>query len=86
MRGESRRKPREARLNAIPEANGSKREPEPAMRLTAPTTIMFLLSVLLAVLALVSLVFPIPFVGLYRFAFMTGAWAVLMIGVMLRGV
>jgi hypothetical protein len=56
------------------------------MRLTAPTTIMFVLSVVLAVLALVSLIFPIPFVGLYRFAFMTGAWAVLMVGIMLRGV
>jgi hypothetical protein len=85
MRGESRGKPREARLNAIPEANGSKREPEPAMRLTAPTTIMFLLSVILAVLALVSLIMPIPFVGLHRFAFMTGAWAVLMVGAMFKG-
>jgi hypothetical protein len=56
------------------------------MRLTAPTTIMFLLSVALAVLALVSLLVPIPFVGLYRFAVMTGAWAVLMIGVTLKGV
>lgn len=56
------------------------------MRLSAPTTIMFLLSVLLAVLALVSLLVPVPFVGLHRFAFMTGAWAVLMVGVMLRGV
>ncbi len=56
------------------------------MRLTAPTTIMFILSVLLAVLALLSLIVPIPFVGLYRFAFMTGAWAVLMLGVMLKGV
>jgi hypothetical protein len=56
------------------------------MRLTAPTTIMFLLSVALAVLALLSLVVPIPFVGLYRFAFMTGAWAVLMIGVTFKGI
>ena len=56
------------------------------MRLTAPTTIMFLLSVALAVLALVSLIVPFPFVGLYRFAVMTGAWAVLMIGVTLKGV
>jgi hypothetical protein len=55
------------------------------MRLTAPTTIMFLLSVILAVLALVSLIMPIPFVGLHRFAFMTGAWAVLMIGAMFKG-
>jgi hypothetical protein len=56
------------------------------MRLTAPTTIMFLLSVALAVLALVSLLVPIPFVGLHRFAVMTGAWAVLMVGVTLKGV
>jgi len=55
------------------------------MRLTAPTTIMFLLSVALAVLALVSLLVPIPFVGLHRFAVMTGAWAALMIGVTFKG-
>jgi hypothetical protein len=55
------------------------------MRLTAPTTIVFLLSALLAVLALVSLIVPVPFVGLHRFAFMTGAWAVLMIGTMFKG-
>jgi hypothetical protein len=58
---------------------------ENIMRLTAPTTIMFLLSVILAVLALVSLIMPIPFVGLHRFAFMTGAWAVLMVGAMFKG-
>jgi hypothetical protein len=56
------------------------------MRLTAPTTIMFLLSVALAVLALISLLVPIPFVGLYRFAIMTAAWAVLMIGVTFKGI
>lgn len=55
------------------------------MRLTAPTTIMFLLSVVLAVLALLSLIMPIPFVGLHRFGFMTTAWAVLMIGAMFKG-
>jgi hypothetical protein len=55
------------------------------MRLTAPTTIVFLLSVILAVLALLSLIIDIPFVGLHRFAFMTGAWAALMIGAMFRG-
>lgn len=55
------------------------------MRLSAPTTIVFLLSVALAVLALLSLVLPIPFVGLHRFAFMTAAWAVLMAGAMFKG-
>lgn len=55
------------------------------MRLTAPTTIMFILSVVLAVLALFSLLMFIPFVSPHRFAFMTGAWAVLMIGAMFRG-
>lgn len=56
------------------------------MRLTAPTTVIFLLSVVLAVLALISLLTPIPFVAPHRFAFMTGAWAVLMVGVLVKGV
>jgi TM2 domain-containing membrane protein YozV len=56
------------------------------MRLTAPTTVMFLSSVALAVLALVSLLVPFPFVGAHRFLVMTGAWAVLMAGVTLKGV
>jgi len=81
---ESRETRREARLNPIPAATGGLTW-ETCMRLTAPTTIMFLLSVVLAVLALFSLIVPIPFVGLHRFAFMTAAWAVLMIGAMFKG-
>jgi hypothetical protein len=56
------------------------------MRLTPPTTIIFLLSVALAVLALVSLLMPIPFVSGHRFAVMTGAWLVLMAGVVLKDI
>lgn len=56
------------------------------MRLTAPTTVIFLTSVVLAVLALLSLLVDIPFVGVHRFAFMSGAWAVLMLGVLVKGV
>jgi hypothetical protein len=58
-------------------------------RLTPPSMPIFVISLVLAVLALVSLHFSIPHIGhyvvQYRFWFMTGAYAVLFIGVVLRG-
>ena len=58
-------------------------------RLTPPSAPVFVISFVLAVLALVSLYFRIPsighFVSHYRFWMMTAAYVVLFIGVVLRG-
>ncbi|MCW5682575.1 MAG: hypothetical protein KF794_11505 [Xanthobacteraceae bacterium] len=56
------------------------------MRLTAPTTVVFLLSVTLAVLALLSLLIPgMGMIAQYRFAVMTAAWVVAMVGILFKG-
>lgn len=56
------------------------------MRLTAPTTVVFLLSVALAVLALISLLIPgMGMIAQYRFGVMTAAWVVAMVGILFKG-
>jgi hypothetical protein len=58
------------------------------MRLTVPSVPVFIISLVLAVLALISMHFSIPsighFVSHYRFWMMTVAYALLLLGV-LRG-
>jgi hypothetical protein len=58
------------------------------MRLTVPSMPVFIISLVLAVLALISMQFSIPtighFVAHYRFWMMTVAYALLLLGV-LRG-
>jgi hypothetical protein len=53
--------------------------------LSAPTQVVFLISVVLAVLALLGLFVRIPFVSLYAFWVMTAAYVVLAIGCLLKG-
>jgi hypothetical protein len=58
-------------------------------RLTPPSMPVFVISLVLAALALISLHFSIPSIGHfvvhYRFWMMTAAYGVLFIGVVLRG-
>ncbi len=58
-------------------------------RLTPPGMPVFILALVLAVLALVSLHFSIPSIGHFvatnRFWFMTAAYVLLFIGVVFRG-
>ena len=55
-------------------------------KLNAPTQIMFLLSLILALLALIGFFVNIPFVSLYAFWFVLGGYAVLAAGCVLKGV
>ncbi|MGO9134972.1 MAG: hypothetical protein ACLP8A_13135 [Methylovirgula sp.] len=57
-------------------------------RLTPPSNVVFVISLILAVLAVVSVFFHIPSIGSYvaghRFWIMTAAYALLAAGVILR--
>lgn len=57
-------------------------------RLTPPSTLIFLVSLILAVLAVVSVFFAIPTIGHYvavhRFWIVTAAYAILAAGVLMR--
>jgi hypothetical protein len=57
-----------------------------AMRFNAPTTVAFVISLMLAALALLSLVLYIPLISINGFWFMAAAWAVLALGNILKGV
>lgn len=58
-------------------------------RLTPPSNLVFVVSLIIAVVAVVSVFYPIPVVGryvsLHRFWVATGAYALLAAGVVLRG-
>jgi 4-amino-4-deoxy-L-arabinose transferase-like glycosyltransferase len=56
------------------------------MRLVAPASLTFIIALVLAALALLSLALPIPLVGPNRFWFMTAAWAVLGLGNLMKEV
>jgi len=56
------------------------------MRLNAPTTVAFVISLVLAALALLSLVLYIPLISPNSFWFMAAAWAMLALGNILKGV
>lgn len=56
------------------------------MNLSAPTQLMFIIAVVLAVIALVGFFMPtIAIIGVYAFWIMTAAFVVLTAGVMFRG-
>lgn len=54
-------------------------------RLNAPTQIVFLISLALAILAVVGLFVAIPFVSLYAFWFAIAGYVVLAAGCVLKG-
>jgi hypothetical protein len=53
--------------------------------LSAPTQVVFLISLVLAILAILGLYVRIPFVSLYAFWVMTIAYIVLAVGCLLKG-
>ncbi|MBE0578117.1 hypothetical protein [Devosia sp.] len=56
------------------------------MNLSAPTQLMFIISVVLAVIALVGYFVPtVAIIGVYAFWIMTAAFVVLAAGVLFRG-
>ena len=55
------------------------------MNLSAPTQIVFLISVVLAILAILGLYVRIPFVSLYAFWVLAAAYVVLAIGCLFKG-
>lgn len=55
------------------------------MTLNAPTQIVFLISLVLAILAVVGLFVAIPVVTMYSFWIMTAAYVVLAAGCVLKG-
>ena len=55
------------------------------MQFNAPTTIAFVISLVLAALALLSLVLYIPLISPNAFWFMAAAWVVLALGNILKG-
>ncbi|MNT70004.1 hypothetical protein D3C72_2083580 [compost metagenome] len=56
------------------------------MNLSAPTQLMFIISVVLAVIALIGYFVPtVAIIGVYAFWIMTAAFVVLAAGVLFRG-
>lgn len=53
--------------------------------LSAPTQVVFLISLVLAILAILGLYVRIPFVSLYAFWVMTIAYIVLAVGCLMKG-
>lgn len=56
------------------------------MNLSAPTTMVFVISIVLAVLAVLSTFMPLPIVGEYKFWVAIAAYVILAIGNIFRGV
>jgi hypothetical protein len=56
------------------------------MNLSAPTTIVFVISLILAVLAVLGTLVPIPVITPYAFWVAILAWLVLAIGNVMKGV
>lgn len=56
------------------------------MNLSAPTTLIFVISVVLAILAILSTFMPMPIIGEYRFWVAIAAYVILAIGNVFRGV
>ena len=54
------------------------------MKLNAPSMVMFVVSLILAVLAVVALFVVIPYVTLYAFWFAVVAYVVLAVGCLMR--
>ena len=55
------------------------------MRLNAPTFLVFVISVILAILALVSIFVPIPILSAYAFWVLLLAYVILVAGNVLKG-
>ena len=55
------------------------------MRLNAPKKIVWLISLILAILSVLSLFIAIPFVSLYSFWIMAVAWLLMFLGTVLKG-
>lgn len=56
------------------------------MNLSAPTTMVFVISIVLAILAVLSMFMPLPIIGEYRFWVAIAAYVILAIGNIFRGV
>jgi len=54
-------------------------------RLSAPTQLVFLISVILAVLGVLAIFISIPFVSGYAFWFVVAGYVVLALGCLLKG-
>ena len=55
------------------------------MKLSAPKQIVFLISLILAIIAVVSHFVGIPFVSLYQFWILLAGYVLLALGVVLKG-
>ena len=56
------------------------------MSLSAPTTMVFVISIVLAILAILSNFMPLPIIGEYKFGVAIAAYVILAIGNVFRGV
>ncbi len=56
------------------------------MGLSAPTTMVFVISIVLAILAILSNFMPLPIIGEYKFGVAIAAYVILAIGNVFRGV
>ena len=56
------------------------------MNLSAPTTLVFIISLVLAILAVLSTFMPLPIIGEYKFWVAIAAYVVLAAGNVLKGV
>lgn len=56
------------------------------MNLSAPTTMVFVISIILAILAVLSVFMPMPIIGEYKFWVAIAAYVILAAGNIFRGV
>lgn len=56
------------------------------MNLSAPTTVVFVISLVLAILAVLSTFMPLPIIGEYKFWVAIAAYIVLAAGNVMKGV
>ena len=56
------------------------------MSLSPPKTVVFVISIILAVLAILSVFMQLPTIGENRFWFLTAAYVILAIGNIFRGI
>jgi len=56
------------------------------MNLSAPTTMVFVISIVLAILAVLSTFMPLPIIGEYKFWVAIAAYMILACGNIFRGV
>lgn len=56
------------------------------MNLTAPTHVVFVISLILAILAVIGFLTPVPFITMNDFWFAIAGYVILALGVVLKGV